>query len=141
MFKKYATTALCVYIAVVFVQSLFFKFSGSPETEYIFGTLGKWSGIELFGLYGAYAVGIIELIASILLFTSFRLFGALIAAGTMSGAVFFHLFTPLGIAMPEFDSRGYVVGDDGGLLFMNACAVLLSALIVLGVEVLNRINA
>ncbi|MCL6269710.1 hypothetical protein M3P05_07130 [Sansalvadorimonas sp. 2012CJ34-2] len=134
MFKKYLKIGLCIYIAVVFVQSLFFKFSGSPETEFIFGTLGKWSGIELFGQYGAYAVGVTELIASILLFTAYRFLGALVAAGTMSGAIFFHLFTPLGIKMPEFDASGNIVGDDGGLLFVNACAVFLAAVIVLVLE-------
>ena len=141
MLKKYAAVVLSVYIAVVFIQSLFFKFTGSPETQYIFGTLGKWSGIQLFALYGAYAVGITELIASVLLFTSYRMFGALIAAGTMGGAVFFHLFTPLGISMPEFNASGSIVGDDGGLLFINACAVLLSALVVLGMEYTARKQA
>ncbi|MBJ7536224.1 hypothetical protein [Marinomonas transparens] len=112
-----------VFIAFVFVQSLFFKFTGSPETEYIFGTLGEWSGIRLFGQYGAYLIGSAELIAAILLFTRFHGLGAVMAVGIMSGAIFFHLFTPLGVLMPEFNASGEVVGNDGGLLFGMACLV------------------
>lgn len=121
---------LSVFIAFVFVQSLFFKFTGSPETDYIFGTLGEWSGFDWFGRYGAYLVGTAELIASILLFTRFHGAGAVLALGIMSGAIFFHLFTPLGIVMPAYDAAGHAVGDDGGLLFTMACLVWLSALVL-----------
>ncbi|WP_284192590.1 hypothetical protein [Vibrio zhanjiangensis] len=111
------------FIAFVFVQSLFFKFTGSYETDHIFGTLGEWSGIEWFGLYGGYLIGTAELIASILLFTRFHGVGAVMSAGIMTGAIFFHLFTPLGVVMPEFNPMGEIVGDDGGLLFGMACIV------------------
>jgi hypothetical protein len=47
-YKTYALWGLSVYIAFVFVQSLFFKFTGSPESIYIFSTLRDWSGIALF---------------------------------------------------------------------------------------------
>lgn len=112
---------LAVWIAFVFIQSLFFKFSGSYETQYIFGTLGEWSGFAWFAAYGAYGVGITELIASILLFTRFYGFGALLALGVMSGAIYFHLFIPLGIVMPSFDAEGNITGYDGGTLFIMAC--------------------
>lgn len=112
-----------VFIAFVFVQSLFFKFSGSFETDHIFGTLGEWSGIEWFGVYGGYLIGFAELIAAIFLFTRLHGVGAAMSAGFMTGAIFFHLFTPLGIVMPEFNAFGEVVGDDGGLLFGMACIV------------------
>jgi hypothetical protein len=45
----------------------------------------------------------------------------------MSGAIIFHLFTPLGVVMPEFNEVGEVVGNDGGLLFTMACLVWLCA--------------
>ena len=126
---------LCLYIACVFIQSLFFKFSDSHETVHIFGTLGEWSGFGWFADYGAYGVGTVELIASIiLLLPVLRLYGAIVASGVMVGAVFFHLFTPLGIYMPEFDDMGKVIGNDGGLLFYNACGVLVAALIVSAME-------
>jgi len=57
------------FIAFVFVQSLFFKFTGSYETEHIFGTLATWSGLSWFGSFGGYLIGFAELIAAILLFT------------------------------------------------------------------------
>lgn len=133
---------LCIYVAVVFVQSLFFKFTDAYETIHIFSVLGDWSGFEWFTEYGAYGVGVVELIAAILLLIpSVRLYGASLASGVMMGAVFFHLFTPLGILMPEFDNMGNITGDDGGLLFYNACGVLVVALIVTGMEFFGTDNA
>ncbi len=116
-----------VFIGFVFVQSLFFKFSGSYETDYIFGTLGDWSGLAWFSAYGAYMVGLGELVATILLFSRWHGLGALFSVGVMSGAIIFHLFTPLGVVMPEFNAMGDIVGYDGGLLFAMACLVWLSA--------------
>ncbi|MDW6004756.1 hypothetical protein [Vibrio mangrovi] len=123
--SKYLPAA---FIAFVFIQSLFYKFSDAPETIYIFSTLGEWSGLDFFGAYGAYIIGTAELIASILLFSRWHGLGALLATGLMSGAVFFHLFTPLGIRMPAYDAAGRVIGDDGGLLFGMACLILLCAI-------------
>ena len=120
--------ALSGFIAFVFIQSLFFKFTGSYETEHIFGVLGAWSGLAWFGQYGGYMVGGAELVASILLFTRWHGVGAVMTVGIMAGAIFFHLFTPLGIPMPEFNEVGEVVGDDGGLLFGMACMVFASGL-------------
>ena len=108
---------LCIYIAFVFVQSLFFKFTGAYESIYIFSTLRAWSGIALFEPFGRFAIGSFELIASILLFVPrLRIFGAALAIGIMTGAIFFHLFTPLGV----------VILGDGGELFTLACGVWIS---------------
>jgi putative oxidoreductase len=99
--------SLRLVAAAILVQTLFFKFTGAPESVYIFTRVGQ----EPWGRYGS---GVVELLASILLFIPRTLtVGALLAAGTMSGAVFFHL-TKLGI----------VVQDDGGLLFALALVVL-----------------
>ena len=66
--------ALTLYIGFVFIQSLFFKFTDSPETQYIFGTLDAWAaGFGFAGLFAPtgpfsqYVVGSAELIASTLL--------------------------------------------------------------------------
>jgi len=130
--RKFITlkNVLSIYIAFVFVQSLFFKFTDSLETQHIFGVLGDWSGFDWFAQYGAYGVGSAELIASILLFTRWHGPGAIMAFGIMTGAIFFHLFTPLGINMPIFEN-GIVVSDDGGLLFGMACLVWLSAVVLI----------
>jgi len=129
MLKQYITSKnlFSLFIMFVFIQSLFFKFSGSYETQYIFGALGEWSGLAWFGTYGGYIIGTAELIASILLVTRLHVIGALMAVGIITGAIFFHLATPLGIVQPAFNSAGEVIGNDGGTLFIMACLVWISA--------------
>lgn len=117
--------ALSAYIAIVFVQSLFFKFTGSEESIFIFSTLRAWSGIDLFEPAGRWVIGICELIASGLLFLPrTRIFGATMAIGIMTGAISFHLFTPLGVE---------ILGD-GGELFILACGVWISGWIILALS-------
>lgn len=107
--------ALRILAALIMIQSLFFKFSASEESVYIFSTLG----IEPWGRIGT---GVMELIASILiLYPRTTSFGALLGAGLMAGAIFSHLATKLGIE----------VKGDGGLLFAYACIVLLSCVVLL----------
>jgi uncharacterized membrane protein YphA (DoxX/SURF4 family) len=116
---------LSIYIAIVFVQSLFFKFTGAYESIYIFSTLRAWSGIALFEPFGRFAIGTFELIASILLFVPrLRIFGAALAIGIMTGAIFFHLFTPLGVD---------ILGDHGEL-FTLACGVWISGWVILALS-------
>ena len=105
-------------VAVILFQTLFFKFTGAEESKYIFTTL---MGPEL-EAYGRIGSGIIELVAVILLLIPGTAWlGALIALGTISGAIISHL-TVLGI----------VVKDDGGLLFGLAVTVfVLSAILLL----------
>ncbi len=130
---------LSLYIAFVFLQSLFFKFTGSEETVIIFNTIASWMAViglpQWFAVgfrdYGGTATGIAELIASILvLVPATRVWGALAGLMIMSGAIFFHLFTPLGV-IRVVDAAG---NTDGGLLFFMACGVWLSsaALIFMG---------
>ena len=124
-YRKYILWALSAYIATVFIQSLFFKFTGAYESIYIFSTLRAWSGIALFEPAGRFIIGGCELIASILLFVPrLRIFGAALAIGIMSGAIFFHLFTPLGV----------VILGDGGELFTLACGVWISGWIILALS-------
>jgi putative oxidoreductase len=102
-------------VAVILLQTLFFKFTGAPESVYIFKTVGQ----EPWGRYGS---GVVELIAAILLFVPGLVpVGAGLALGVMSGAILFHL-TKLGI----------VVQDDGGLLFGLALIVWAGSALVLG---------
>ncbi|MEN1727224.1 MAG: hypothetical protein AAGJ52_02180 [Pseudomonadota bacterium] len=127
---------LILFIAFVFLQSLFFKFSGSEETVIIFNTIGDWmAGIgvlswaaEPFKTYGGLGVGLVELFAVFLLFIpKTRAWGALIALVVMSGAIFFHLGTPLGVDR-VIDGDG---NTDGGVLFFMACGVWVCAAITL----------
>jgi uncharacterized membrane protein YphA (DoxX/SURF4 family) len=103
-------------LAVILLQTLFFKFSGAKESVYIFSTLG----MEPWGRIGS---GIVELIASILLLIPATVtVGALLALGVISGAILSHL-TKLGIALPA-------VGDHGEL-FALAVVVFVGSLLVL----------
>jgi len=104
---------LRVLAALIMLQTLFFKFSGAEESVYIFSKLG----MEPWGRIGT---GIVELVASILvLVPRTTAFGAVLGAGVMSGALFFHL-TWLGI----------VVQDDHGQLFIYALLVFASCAIL-----------
>jgi hypothetical protein len=108
---------LQIVVAVILLQTLFFKFTGAEESIYIFTTVGA----EPWGRYGS---GVLELIAAVLLLIPGTVaIGALLAVGVGVGAVFSHL-TLLGI-----DVKG-----DGGLLFGLACVVLTGSLIVLAIH-------
>ena len=112
-FTNMATWVLRLIAAVIMLQTLYFKFSGSEESIYIFSTLN----MEPWGRIGT---GMMELIASILiLYPPTTGIGALLGVGLMSGAVFFHI-TKLGL----------VVKDDGGQLFIYALLVLVSCSIL-----------
>lgn len=126
---------LAVICSLVFLDSLRFKFTNHPNTQEIFGRLDGWADSlgagGLFaqtGLFSQYTIGAAELVASALLLLGllpalrrFQGLGALIGLGVMSGAISFHLFTPLGIDP----------NNDGGGLFMMACFVWLSCIVIL----------
>lgn len=133
--KKNWAWILTIYVAFVFIQSLFFKFTGSAETVYIFqGKLDPWAASLGFpgvfapgGIFSAKVVGSFELIASVLLIVGafmhknnpwVQIAGAAMGLGVISGAIFFHLFTPLGVAVVNTDGS-----SDGGQLFSLACGV------------------
>ena len=101
-------------VAVILLQTLYFKFTGAEESVYIFNKVGA----EPWGRIGS---GVVELMAAILLLTPrFTPVGALLAAGVMAGAILSHL-TVLGIE----------VQGDGGLLFALAIVVFLCSAILL----------
>lgn len=124
---KKLETVLAYVSAVILFQTLFFKFTGAEESRWIFEQLGA----EPLGRIGS---GVVELIAAIaLIVPMLRLYGALLAAGTMGGAILSHIFI-LGIS----------VKDDGGVLFSLAVVVLGSTLFILyrnrqDIPVLNRV--
>lgn len=140
--RKHGHWLLTIYVAFVFIQSLFFKFTGSPETVYIFqGKLDPWAATLGFpgvfapgGIFSAKVVGSVELIASLLLIGGALLatqrwaqvLGAAMGLAVISGAIFFHLFTPLGVAVVNTDGS-----SDGGELFMLACGVWVACALLL----------
>jgi uncharacterized membrane protein YphA (DoxX/SURF4 family) len=107
---------LRIAVAVILLQTLFFKFTGAKESVYIFTTLGA----EPWGRIGS---GVVELIASVLiLIPRTTVFGAILALGTICGAIFAHL-TKLGIKIPAVEDRGE--------LFALAIVVLVCSAVVL----------
>lgn len=133
------------FITVIFLDSLRFKFTGHQTPEYIFTTLREWSGIGLFFPAGPWIIGLAEALASLCLIFipiffylkkkkitahNVQMFGALIAIGVMSGAIFFHLFTPLGISTPTEWANGDPVAYSPAL-FISACVSWLSAAFIL----------
>lgn len=133
---------MSLYVVFVFVQSLFFKFAGSPETVYIFeGKLEPWAAGLGFpglfapgGVFSAVVIGSVELLAALMLLLGMAVerlrvvqgLGALLGLGVISGAIFFHLFTPLGIAVVNADGT-----SDGGTLFIMACGVALACTVLI----------
>jgi uncharacterized membrane protein YphA (DoxX/SURF4 family) len=113
--KKIITLVARFGAAAILLQTLFFKFTGAPESVYIFSTLG----IEPVGRIGS---GVAELISAILLiWPSKSLIGALLSAGVMAGAIASHVFI-----------LGIEIMNDGGLLFALALIVLvLNAIIIM----------
>lgn len=127
--KKFLPIVLALICSAVFIDSLRFKFTNHPNTQEIFGRLNEWAashGAEgLFaqtGLFSQYSIGGAELLASAALligcfprFHRLQAFGAGLGLAVMTGAISFHLFTPLGIDP----------NNDGGGLFAMACVVWL----------------
>ncbi len=141
---------IVVWICYVFLASLPYKFTLHPDTQHIFGTIGEWmkgvlgDGVgTTFANYGSYGVGAVELVTSIILLLpaliwiasklgmasapdrpKFHQIGGLMASAVMAGAVFFHLFTPLGI---EVLHQGE---SDGGSLFYAAVSILILGVVL-----------
>ncbi|UTW55015.1 DoxX family protein [Kordiimonas sp. SCSIO 12610] len=124
--KKHIEWAPVIFMVIILSGSLPFKFTGHPQPTHIFNTVGEWLGLELFKTYGAIFIGVVELVASILLLIpKTRVYGAVVALGTMAGAIFFHLFTPLGVTVVWMENG---VPQEDGVLFYTAVLVFICAI-------------
>ena len=153
--KAIASWLITLWICYIFLGSLPYKFSAHPDTQHIFGTIGQWMegivGTAIGGWFansGAYVVGGFELITSLVLLSPAVLWlgdkvgirliscargcihalGGLMAAAVMAGAVFFHVFTPLGI---EVLHQGE---PDGGSLFYAAVSIFILGLVLFAIN-------
>ena len=107
---------LRIVVAVILLQTLFFKFTGAKESVYIFSTLG----VEPWGRVGS---GVVELIASVMLLVPrTAVFGTLLSLGTISGALMAHL-TMLGIRLTA-------VGDNGELFGLAVIVFVFSVILL-----------
>ncbi|MDY7094953.1 MAG: DoxX family protein [Acidobacteriota bacterium] len=114
---KIASWVAQLVVAVILLQTLYFKFTAAPEPVWIFQQLG----VEP---WGRIATGILELIAGLaILVPATVVLGALLSAGLMVGAILSHL-TVLGIE----------VQNDGGTLFVMALVVFAASLVVLWIR-------
>lgn len=114
---KYLLLLLRIVVAIILLQTLFYKFSAHPDSVYIFNQTGL-------GASGRIGIGILELIASILLLLPKTIWqGALLTTLLMFGALFFH-----------FTSLGVEVHDDGGKLFYIALITWVLSLVILWQE-------
>jgi len=111
-----AAWAAAIWISYELLFYLQYKLTGPTL---IFDRLSEWSGIpeKPFRLF----VAGMEIVAAILvLIPRTQGPGGLFAAGIMGGAIFFHLFTPLGVDPYE----------DGAKLFKEACVTFSMGLLL-----------
>jgi hypothetical protein len=110
--KYYIERIFSILAAILFLQTLYFKFSGAPESLYIFSQLG----LEPYGRIG---VGVIEFfVAFLLLFRKTALTGAIFGIIIIVGAIYSHLFI-----------LGIEILNDRGFLFGLAIIILISCII------------
>ena len=109
-----------VIVVIIIGQTLPFKYSGHPDSVWIFQQMG-WEP------WGRYMIALIETTAVILLLTRWYILGSIISLSLISAANFMH-FTRLG-----FDVNG-----DGGFLFKMSILVILSSLMIIIVWNRNR---
>jgi uncharacterized membrane protein YphA (DoxX/SURF4 family) len=115
--KNYLERITAIIAAILFLQSVYFKFIAAPGSIFIFTEIG----IEP---YGRILIGILELIVALLLvFRKTSLLGAILGLGFILGAIFTHLFV-----------LGIEVQNDGGVLFGMAIVVLISCIINIAVQ-------
>jgi hypothetical protein len=113
---------LSAWIFYVFVWYLQYKFTGAEGSVFLFTVLTDWLGLHGHEKIMRIGTGVAELVAAILCFVPrLQVVGAALSLGIMTGAIFFHLVTPLGI-------DPY---DDGAVLFKEAVATWCAALAIL----------
>ena len=113
--RELAASWVCRLIAAgIMLETLYFKFSGAPESVWIFTTMN----MEAWGRYGQ---GVWELSAAVLLLWPRTVWlGCFLTLGAMGAALLSHLAV-LGVSI-----RG-----DHGLLFSMACTTFSAALATL----------
>ena len=112
--KNLLLWACRIVAALIMLQTLYFKFTGSAESVYIFSQVGMEP-------VGRIATGIADLIASVLiLIPKTSLIGATLSLIIMIGALATHI-----------SILGIEVMNDGGQLFIYAIIVALASLYVI----------
>ena len=97
-------------IAIILGQTLPFKFMAAEESVYIFSMLNMEP-------HGRIGIAIIELAAVIFLLSKHYIIGAIVSLSIISAANFLH-----------FVKLGFIVNDDGGLLFALSIIVIVCSM-------------
>ena len=112
--KNLISFVLRLTVAIILLQTLYFKFTAHPDSVHIFSALK----VEPRGRIG---LGIVELITAILILNpKTKIIGMINSLGIILGAVFSHLLV-----------LGVNVRNDGGSLFALAIIVLIASTIFL----------
>jgi len=110
------------YIAGILLWYEQYKLTGNPGSVWLFTVLSDWLFIPGYEKPFRLFVASMEIAASVLVVIPYtRMWSAALALGVMSGAIFFHVVSPLGIDPYH----------DGGALFKEACTVWLCAVFIL----------
>ena len=116
------TWPAALFIAGILLWYEQYKLAGNPGSVMLFTTLSDWLWIPGSEKPFRLAVASAEIVASVLVvIPATRMVGSVLVLGVMSGAIFFHLVSPLGIDPYH----------DGGALFQQACEVWLCAAFIL----------
>jgi uncharacterized membrane protein YphA (DoxX/SURF4 family) len=113
--KQHVIAWTCSLIAAgIMIETLFFKFTGAPESKYIFSKMGTEPWMR-------WVQGVWELLASIgLLWPRMRWAGGILTVGAMSAAILSHLTW-----------LGFSVQGDRGLLFSMAIVTFAGGITVM----------
>ena len=112
--KNSISWTLRIIVAVILLQTLYFKFTAHPDSVHIFSALG----VEPWGRIG---LGIVELITALLIvLPKSKIIGMATSLVIILGAVFSHILI-----------LGINVSNDGGTLFSLAIIVLIATTIFL----------
>ena len=116
------TWPAALYIAGILLWYEQYKLTGNPGSVWLFTVLSDWLHISGYEKAFRLFVASMEIAAAVLVVVPWtRMWGAGLALGVMSGAIFFHVVSPLGIDPYH----------DGGALFKEACTVWLCAAFIL----------
>jgi hypothetical protein len=119
---KLLTWPAALFIAYILLWYEQYKLTGADGSVYLFTILADWLHIHGYEKPFRLSVGIAEVVASALvILPATRVPGAALSLGIMTGAIFFHLVSPLGVDPYH----------DGGVLFTEACEVWLLSLFIL----------
>jgi uncharacterized membrane protein YphA (DoxX/SURF4 family) len=112
--QKLLIRVCSVVAASIMIETLFFKFTGAPESKYIFSKMGTEPWMR-------WVQGVWELLASIgLLWPRMRWAGGILTTGAMLAAILSHMTW-----------LGYSIQGDGGLLFCMALVTFACGLTVM----------